>query len=185
MCFLKLQQFDDRTTAAIQHAVHRERLDIQAVHTGPSRRKALSKYKTSHCFEESTLLNCLINNPELCQETYVVYESICSKCSASYIRSTTRKLHIRIKEYTQANRYFHEETSTGMPDREFTVHIRAWAILESLKSSSYAKGNKISTAEESYRMLAGCYSNTFLHMSTPHAYQQHSLGHNLEILNAK
>lgn len=72
MYFLKLPYFDHWTTVAVQHAVRRQGLGIQIVHTGYSLKKALYKNNTSHYSKKCTLSNCPISEYVLCLRNYLV-----------------------------------------------------------------------------------------------------------------
>jgi len=125
-CFLRLPHFNESITAAIRKAIRKEGLDIQLAHYGPSLRRQLSKNQhknTNNC----TLANCPIRGTDMCHEANVVYRTQCEKCNHFYIGSTTRPLHIRIKEHlhTQASTFRKHLIKCNNTERSITVKIEA------------------------------------------------------------
>ena len=125
-CFLKLPHFSETITKEIRKAIHKEGLDIQLAHSGPSLRQHLTK-KHKNVITACTLANCPIRDPNTCHKTYTIYRLTCSKCLNFYIGSTIRPLHIRIKEHihTRASSFHKHLIKCKNRDNSFSVKIEA------------------------------------------------------------
>uniref|UniRef100_A0A0L8GYC4 GIY-YIG domain-containing protein n=1 Tax=Octopus bimaculoides TaxID=37653 RepID=A0A0L8GYC4_OCTBM len=124
-CFLKIPHFSKRITRSIRRAIRREGLDIQLAHSGPSLRGHLAK-KQAKDSSQCTLANCPIRDTDLCQRVNV-YRIQCNKCNKFYVGSTTRPLHVHIKEHlnTRASSIGKHLDRCQNTDKSITVTIEA------------------------------------------------------------
>ncbi|NNK28445.1 MAG: GIY-YIG nuclease family protein [Flavobacteriaceae bacterium] len=88
---------DDSTDKKIRNVFRSAKLPVKIYRRSYTLRHALKKKQlsTNNCSLES----CYIANNDMCFRRNVVYELKCSACSKTYIGSTTRQLHTRIKEH--------------------------------------------------------------------------------------
>lgn len=140
-CFLKLPFLSDKISSSIRKAIRSEGLNIQLIHTGSTLRQQLNRKHPSHTPSPCSLSNCPISHTGLCFKNHVVYDLQCAKCSASYIGSTTRLLHHRIKEHlnTTASSFYKHIRTCINSEPDFHINILASSrnvgqlrILESL-----------------------------------------------------
>ena len=89
--------------------------------SGSSLHQYLMK-KNNNSVTTSTLASCPIRNSNICQKTYTIYHSICSKCHNFYIGST-----IRIKEHlnTHASSFYKHLIKCKNNDNHFSIKIKA------------------------------------------------------------
>ena len=95
--FLRLPFVSDLVDKQVKSIFHREGIiPIDIVRRSRTLRNFLhSTTLTSQCH----LVDCPIRDPSKCFRSCVVYKIICSSCHASYIGSTIRHLHVRIREH--------------------------------------------------------------------------------------
>jgi hypothetical protein len=67
----------------------------------PRSLKSILNFKILHDLpkQKCVLKNCVINNIEKCYKSMIVYSLYCNHCGNTYIGSTIRALHIRIREH--------------------------------------------------------------------------------------
>lgn len=151
--FLNLPHFDDITTAAIQHPVYSEGLNILIVHAKLSLKKSVSGNNNSHHSEECTLSNFTINDPELYQGIYDVWDHL-QMCSF---------LHRKHKEDTCAlqrnhgGRHFYDKTCTEIPDPRFQSEQQNNAVKEKRPQNLWGHSNtQNQTRNELQKLTTGC-----------------------------
>ena len=107
-------------TNEIRRAIYKERLDIQLARYRFSLRQFLTKKNNN------TLANCPIRDPNICQKTYSIYRLICLKFHDFYIKSTIRRLHIRIKEHlnTRVSSFHKHLFKCKNNDNNFSIKIK-------------------------------------------------------------
>ena len=93
--YLRLPFISDSVNSRIARIFKRNNLRVRLFHRSSHLRSSLKRREVKPC----TLSNCQMTSSGLCNATYCVYELQCLKCSALYIGSTIRPLHIRIREH--------------------------------------------------------------------------------------
>ena len=86
----------DRLNQKVKRIFQQEGLNIIVYSKNKSPRQMLS---SKRCDATCSLNACTISDPKLCYQRNVVYEILCSGCNNTYIGSTIRPLHVRIKEH--------------------------------------------------------------------------------------
>ncbi len=94
--YLKLPFLSDQADRRIKQVFRREGVELRIAHKAQSLRNFLQKKKETLTCQ---LNNCPVNNRSLCNERHVVYQLQCSSCYQTYIGSTIRPLHLRVKEH--------------------------------------------------------------------------------------
>ena len=97
-------------------------LNVRISHKSQTLRNVLNPTHTS---KTCKIKECCINNPKKCFQRGVVYEVTCKQCQSSYIGSTIRHLHDRIKEHfndPKSSVFSHFSTCS---DRNIVVNIIA------------------------------------------------------------
>ena len=97
--YLKLPYINDKVEHTITRIFKKEGINIRIAHRNRTLRTFLSKHQTQEC----TLQDCPINNKKKCHLRNVVYRLTCNLCQKTYIGSTIRLLHTRIKEHHNSN----------------------------------------------------------------------------------
>ena len=107
--YLRLPFLSDYLNSKIAHIFRKYNLPVRTYHRSNKLRYALKRHYKKEC----TLSNCPISSSGLCLTTNCVYSLECEGCSATYIGSTIRPLHIRIREHfnsTRSSVYAHKTT---------------------------------------------------------------------------
>jgi len=97
-CFFQFPFINDSSHHAIKRIFRSENLPVRIYSKNKTLRSLLNRRKTT---ESCNIRNCYVNNPKLCNVKMCVYELQCTQCSNSYIGSTIRQLHSRVKEHLQ------------------------------------------------------------------------------------
>ena len=97
--YLKLPYINDKVDYTIKRIFKKEGINIRLSHRNRTIRNYLSKHQTQEC----TLHDCSVNKKAICHLKNVVYRLVCSQCKKTYIGSTIRLLHTRIKEHHTNN----------------------------------------------------------------------------------
>ena len=99
--YLKLPFLNDRFYFQVQRIFQKADLPVRVYDRNLTLRQALSqKSAPRKCSKK----DCSIQNSNLCFVKKCVYKLTCVKCNSSYIGSTLRDLHSRVKEHMdQAN----------------------------------------------------------------------------------
>jgi hypothetical protein len=95
--FLNVPFVSDKINGMVRKALKPLGLNVSLSHKSKRLRDILQKKSTSD-HDSCDYKNCFLKNKD-CTRTHVVYQMKCSKCGATYIGSTKRKLHQRIKEH--------------------------------------------------------------------------------------
>ena len=98
--YLRLPFLSDYFNSKITHIFKKYNLPVRTYHRSNKLRYALKRKRSRKC----TLPNCSMSTSSLCFTTNCVYSLECEKCSATYIGSTTRPLHVRIREHNSSTR---------------------------------------------------------------------------------
>ena len=109
--YLRLPFLSDYLNSKILHIFRKYNLPVRTYHRSHKLRYALGRRSRRNC----TLPNYPVAPSDSCLTSNCVYSLECGKCSATYIGSTIRPLHIRIREHynsTQSSVYAHR-TSCG------------------------------------------------------------------------
>jgi len=110
--YLSIPFINDQCNTIIKRILKPLHLNIRITHKG----KKLSNYFTMKPPPpKCSLKNCPINS-HLCHAKMLVYQSKCNKCLMTYIGSTKRPFHIRIKEHLtnkSSSIYQHNNTCGG------------------------------------------------------------------------
>jgi len=109
--YLRLPFLSDYLNSKVAHIFRKYNLPVRTYHRSHKLRYALKRRSRKNC----TLPNCPISTSDLCLTTNCVYSLECEECSATYIGSTIRPLHVRIREhYTSArSSVYAHRTSCG------------------------------------------------------------------------
>jgi len=97
-CYFEYPFIDDATHYAINKIFKAAQLPVSVFHKNRNLRSILNRRIS---YDKCNIENCYINDPKLCNSKMCVYKMTCRKCSLKYIGSTTRRLHVRIKEHMQ------------------------------------------------------------------------------------
>ena len=93
--YLKVPFVNQKLNSKIIRIYQEEGFRVRISHQSTNLRQLLSKrLETNSC----KMKNCVMNNKD-CLKKNVVYLARCTECNSSYIGSTTRNLHQRIKEH--------------------------------------------------------------------------------------
>ena len=98
LCYFELPFINDHTYHAIKKVFTAAQLPVRLYSKNRNLRSLLSRSRVA---KTCTVRNCPLNEPKLCCTSGCVYEMRCLKCSQTYIGSTIRQLHTRIKEHLQ------------------------------------------------------------------------------------
>jgi hypothetical protein len=93
--FLRLPFINDRIHYGIRRIFKQLQLDVIPIYRNTNLRCLLNKKTHAVC----NLQRCPINDPDLCTRKNVVYEIQCTHCNQTYIGSTIRELHLRVREH--------------------------------------------------------------------------------------
>ena len=98
--YLRLPFLSDYFNSKIMHIFKKYNLPVRTYHRSRKLRNALKRPSKRNC----SLPNCPITPSDFCLSTNCVYCLECEECSATYIGSTIRPLHIRIREHFNSTR---------------------------------------------------------------------------------
>ena len=98
--YLRLPFLSDHINTKVTRIFKKYNLPVRVYHRSRKLRFLLKRHQNKEC----TLNNCSMVSSGLCNTTYCVYMLQCDKCSATYIGSTIRPLHIRIREHHSSPR---------------------------------------------------------------------------------
>ena len=98
--YLRLPFLSDFISSRISRIFRKYNLPVRLYHRSNKLRYALKRPHDKKC----NLNSCVISSSGLCFITMCVYRLECETCSATYIGSTIRPLHIRIKEHHNSPR---------------------------------------------------------------------------------
>ena len=98
--YLRLPFLSDYVNSRIARIFKKYDLPVRVYHRSNKLRYALKKRYNKEC----TLPNCSMSSTGHCLTTYCVYRLECEGCSATYIGSTIRPLHIRVREHHNSSR---------------------------------------------------------------------------------
>ena len=98
--YLQLPFLSDFLSSRISKIFKKYNLPVRTYHRSNKLRFALKRQHKRKCL----LPNCSMSLSGMCFTTNCVYSLKCENCSASYIGSTTRPLHIRIREHHSSPR---------------------------------------------------------------------------------
>ena len=123
MIHVRLPYISDKIDNKIKNIVKRNNLPIQIYHNTRTLRHCVN---TNEVTTECQMKDCEVKNKKLCNIKKVVYKIKCDKCGDSYIGSSVRPLHLRVKEhlrYRNSSVYLHKmkcgaEFSTEIMGRE-------------------------------------------------------------------
>ena len=93
--YLKFPFISDVVNGKMKRIFRSEGFNIRLAQKSVSLRGALQRRRTT---PPCRMHGCTVNSP-ICLRRNVVYELSCPTCSATYIGSTIRALHVRIKEH--------------------------------------------------------------------------------------
>jgi hypothetical protein len=93
--FLPLPFINDQIHYGIRRIFKQLQLDVIPIYRNTNLRSLLNKKNHGIC----NLQRCPINDPNLCTKKNVVYQIHCMSCNQTYIGSTIRTLHYRVKEH--------------------------------------------------------------------------------------
>ena len=95
--YFKMPFISDNVNHKVVKAFKSEGINVRICHQSFTLRQAL---RPKNPFPTScALLNCPLKDPRKCYQRKVVYEIKCNKCHSTYIGSTIRQLHLRVKEH--------------------------------------------------------------------------------------
>jgi predicted GIY-YIG superfamily endonuclease len=98
-CYFQFPFVNDTTHHAIRRIFTSAQLPVRIFNKNNNLRSLLSRQKIQ---ENCSMKNCSLNDGKLCHTKMCVYEMQCENCNESYIGSTTRALHNRIREHLQS-----------------------------------------------------------------------------------
>jgi predicted GIY-YIG superfamily endonuclease len=118
-------QVDTMVRRCFRHLDYQIRISHKGTNTNNiiNRQKRTPPTRNGKC----NLPNCLMNN-DLCYNSMVVYEAKCNACSKSYIGSTKKFLHTRVREH------FIQKTSSVY--KHNNICRGTWSFSIKMKSSS-------------------------------------------------
>ncbi len=96
--FMKMPYHNESLNKQIRRVFADEGLNIVLAQRSTTLRSALER-KHKQVQHNCTLANCTLKSARLCHQSRVVYSIQCSSCMASYIGSTMRAFHVRLKEH--------------------------------------------------------------------------------------
>ena len=109
---------------AIDHKLKRlfkkMKIPVLIAHKGRTLRQALQKKQNT--YENCNIPNC-ITPRHLCHLTKVVYMFVCSICRSSYIGSTRRKLHTRVREHLTMKSSAIHQHKTSFPQATWGITV--------------------------------------------------------------
>jgi hypothetical protein len=95
--FFKMPFISDRVNHNIKRIFQKENLNIGLAHKSKTLRSVLKLKETP--LRNCELKDCPVKNINLCFQKNVIYKLTCPICHKTYIGSTIRPLHIRVKEH--------------------------------------------------------------------------------------
>ena len=95
--YLSLPFISDSVDRHIRNVFRRNDLPVRLTHRSHTLRQALSSRQRPQT--TCNLRNCQMNTSGICLHTNVIYEIKCLACNGTYIGSTIRLLHIRVREH--------------------------------------------------------------------------------------
>ena len=98
--YLRLPFLSDFINSRISRIFKKYNLPVRLYHRSNKLRYALKRPHKKKC----NLTSCSMSSSGLCFTTKCVYRLECVKCSATYIGSTIRPLHIRVREHHNSAR---------------------------------------------------------------------------------
>ena len=97
-CYFQFPFVNDATHHSIRRIFASAQLPVRIFNNNHNLRSLLSRQKIQ---ENCNMKNCSLNDGKLCHTKMCVYEMQCENCHESYIGSTTRALHNRVREHLQ------------------------------------------------------------------------------------
>lgn len=98
--YLRVPFLSDYINCKITNIFKKYNLPVRTYHRSNKLRYALKRKPKKEC----QLPNCPMSHSGLCFTTNSVYSLQCDECSATYIGSTIRPLHVRIREHYNSTR---------------------------------------------------------------------------------
>ena len=97
-CYFEFPFINDKTHREVKRIFKTAQLPVRVYSKNRNLRSILSHNKT---YEKCNINNCPLNN-HLCLKKNCIYKMTCQKCKDTYIGSTKRQLHQRVKEHYQS-----------------------------------------------------------------------------------
>ena len=97
--FIQLPFISNKIDHAIRRVFKNNKLEVIPFYKNKNLRSILAKKDNED--PPCNITNCPLNEPTLCLKKNVVYQVECNRCHGTYIGSTIRPLHQRIKEHLQ------------------------------------------------------------------------------------
>ena len=86
----------DEIDRKVKRIFREENINVRLTRKGYTIRQYLNKTnKRNPC----TLTGCILKDPNICSRKNVIYQITCNTCNSTYIGSTIRHLHIRVREH--------------------------------------------------------------------------------------
>ena len=123
--YLEVPYLGDRTDYALRRSFRREGMNVRIYHRSYSLRTALNNQRPAPT--TCALNGCSINSGEKCLAKNVVYELTCPRCLLTYIGSTIRHLHTRVREHLQQATSSYHSHCTTCQRTPYTANVKILA----------------------------------------------------------
>ena len=117
--YFKIPYIHEGVEQQMRKAITRSGINIRITRENLTLRNLLNK---SSSRDNCKIRDCSVNNPALCTKRNVVYHILCS-CGLSYIGSTIRMLHTRVKEHMTSPKSAIYEHTHRCPGANYTYSI--------------------------------------------------------------
>ena len=140
--YFKFEYISDKINTQIKHISKKEGFNIRLAQRSKTLRNVLKKHRPvrqGNC----NMKNRNLNDEMKCLKKNVIYQMKCTKCNNTYIGSTIRPLHQRIREHLQTTTssvYKHKIMCKGQFSTNILATAKDTADLR-LKEAIYIKKN--------------------------------------------